>query len=75
MLWSLLLVSLTAQSDDNGPLCLARCLAIGTFLFCPRRFLAAYGRTQASSSPKDSTRLEYCSYILRIFLLKRRYSG
>lgn len=38
MLWSLLLVSLTAQSDDNGPLCLARCLAIGTFLFCPRRF-------------------------------------
>ena len=29
----------------------------------------------ASSSPKDSTRSEYCSYIRRIFLLKRTYSG
>ena len=37
MLLSLVLVSLTVKQDDNGQLCLARCLAIGTFLFYPRR--------------------------------------
>ena len=37
MLLSLVLVSLTVKQDDNGQLCLTRCLAIGTFLFYPRR--------------------------------------
>ena len=37
MLLSLVLVSLTVKQDDNGKLCLPRCLAIGTFLFYPRR--------------------------------------
>ena len=68
MLWSLFLVSLTAEADDNGPLCLARCLAIGTFLFCPRRFPAAYGRTHASSRPKLSTLSEYLPKISCICL-------
>ena len=37
MLLSLVLVSLTVKQDDDGKLCLPRCLAIGTFLFYPRR--------------------------------------
>ena len=55
VLLSLLLVSLTVKPVDNGRLRLARCLAVGTFPFYPRRIIATCGRTQHSSRPKGST--------------------
>lgn len=56
VLLSLLLVSLTVKPVDNGRLRLARCLAVGTFPFYPRRITATYERTQASSILKGSTK-------------------